>query len=116
MLMDWNIVLQAAGALGGIAVLTLPWQIRKMKADTGKTSADSAAVLTENALKMLEPAKQEMGWLEDRLNAARSRVTDLEEALKESQAEVQDLRNQVTAMTKEVIELRTENLTLKGMR
>lgn len=115
--MDWNIVLQGAGILGGAAVLTLPWQIRKMKADTGKTTADSAAVLTANALKMLEmlePAQQEIDRLELRLKSANDRVDILDGALKESQAEVQDLRNQVTAMTKEVIELRAENSSLRG--
>lgn len=94
--------------------LVLPWQIRKAKAETSKTSADTAAVLTEKALKMLEPAEQQVSWLEGRLEAASVRVKNLEEALLHSQAEVQDLRNQVTAMTKEVIELRAENTTLKG--
>jgi septal ring factor EnvC (AmiA/AmiB activator) len=94
-----------------VAVLTLPWQIKKLKADTGKTSADSAAVLTEKALKMLEmlePAQQEVDRLEARLKAANERVERLEGALKESQAEVQELRNKVAAMTKEVTELRAE--------
>jgi chromosome segregation ATPase len=88
-----------------------------MKADTGKTTADSAAVLTANALKMLEmmePAQQEIDRLEARLKAANERVDRLDSALRESQAEVQDLRNQVTAMTKEVIELRAENKRLQG--
>lgn len=113
--MNWDIVLRIAGVLGGLAVLiVLPWQIRKMKAETGKTSADAAAVLMEKALNMLEPAQQEIDRLEFRLQAANVRVASLEDALKESQAEVQSLRNQVTAMTKEVIELRTENTTLRG--
>jgi chromosome segregation ATPase len=94
------------------------------KAGTGKTTADSAAVLTENALKMLEmlePAQQEIDRLEARLKSANLRANDLEAALKSSQgrvneleAEVQLLRNQVTVMTKEVTDLRVENSTLRG--
>jgi septal ring factor EnvC (AmiA/AmiB activator) len=97
--------------------VVLPWQIRKSKAETGKVSADAAAVLTEKALKMLdmlEPAQQEVDRLEARLKAANDRANQLELDLQKSQAEVQDLRNQVTAMTKEVIELRAENSSLKG--
>lgn len=97
--------------------MVLPWQIRKSKAETGKVSADAAAVLTEKALKMLdmlEPAQQEVDRLEARLKAANDRANQLELDLQKSQAEVQDLRNQVTAMTKEVIELRAENSSLKG--
>lgn len=127
--MNWDIVLRLAGGLGGLAVLiVLPWQIWKMKAETkagtGKTTADSAAVLTENALKMLEmlePAQQEIDRLEARLKSANLRANDLEAALKSSQgrvneleAEVQLLRNQVTVMTKEVTDLRVENSTLRG--
>jgi peptidoglycan hydrolase CwlO-like protein len=80
--------------------VVLPWQIRKSKAETGKVSADAAAVLTER--------------LEARLKAANDRANQLELDLQKSQAEVQDLRNQVSAMTKEVIELRAENSSLKG--
>jgi septal ring factor EnvC (AmiA/AmiB activator) len=119
--MNWDIVLRIAGILGGLAVaslpVVLPWQIRKSKAETGKVSADAAAVLTEKALKMLdmlEPAQQEVDRLEARLKAANDRANQLELDLQKSQAEVQDLRNQVTAMTKEVIELRAENSSLKG--
>lgn len=120
--MDWKIVLQVVSALGGVTVLTalvfIPWQIRKLKAETGKTTADGAAVLTANALKMLEmlePAQQEIDRLEARLQLANGRLDAVNAALRESQAEVQDLRNQVTAMTKEVIQLRDENSTLKGV-
>lgn len=114
----WPLVLQVAGGLGGItaivALFLLPSQIRKIRSETGKTSADAAAVLTENALKMLEPAQQEINRLEARLKSANDRVTSLEAGLLASQSEVQDLRNQVTGMTKEVMELRAENSTLKG--
>lgn len=119
--MNWQTVLGVVSALGGLtalgALIFLPWQIKKMKADTGKTTADGAAVLTTNALKMLEmlePAQQEIDRLEARLVSANGRAERLDAALRESQAEVQDLRNQVTAMTKEVLELRAENSTLKG--
>lgn len=85
-----------------------------MRADTSKTSADAAAVLTENALKMLEPARAEIDALEVRLKSARERVSNLEEALKVSQAEVQELRNQVGAMSKELTEQREINERLQG--
>lgn len=112
--MNWDIILRVAGVLGGLAVLVLPWQIRKVKAETRKTSADAAAILTEHALKMLEPAQAQAKDLFDQLKATRARVRRLEEDLKASQAEVQDLRTQVAAMTKEVVELRAENDVLRG--
>jgi chromosome segregation ATPase len=105
--MNWGLVLQAGGVIGGLVVLIgLPWQIRKVKAETRKTSVDAAEVLIKNALVMLEPASGEIGRLEARLKAASERVASLE-------AEVQGLRNQVGAMTKEIIELRDENGRLR---
>lgn len=123
--MNWPLVLQVAGGLGGVTALValflLPSQIRKVRSDAGKVDAEAAQVLTDNALKLLAPARQEIDELEKRLRSANQRANDLESALKSSQgrvseleSEVQQLRNQVGVMTKEVTDLRADNEALRG--
>lgn len=51
--MNWELVLKIAGILGGLAVavlpVLLPWQIRKIRAETGKTDAEAAQILTASS-------------------------------------------------------------------
>jgi peptidoglycan hydrolase CwlO-like protein len=108
--MNWASVLQIASGLGGLTVLlaivSLPWTLKKLRSDTRKTDAEGVKFLTESAVAFLAPARAEIGELEKSLKAAKVRVNELE-------AEVQQLRNQVGEMSKELTELKHENHRLR---
>jgi septal ring factor EnvC (AmiA/AmiB activator) len=118
--MNWAGILQVASGLGGltvvIAILSLPWTLKKIRSDTRKTDADAAKVLSESAIAFLAPARAEIGELERRLRSANQRVNSLEEALRKSEQEVATLRTQVGQMTKDMTELRDENERLRDQK
>lgn len=109
--MNWGGILQLASGLGGLTVLlaivSLPWTLKKLRSDTKKTDADAAKVMTESAMAFLAPARAEIGELEKSLKAAKARVNELE-------SEVQQLRTQVSQMSKELTELKDENHQLRS--
>lgn len=108
--MDWGVVVQIVltlGGLGGItALLMVPGQLKKLKADTQVSEVDAAAKLSAAAVAMLSPASEELARLQIRLTSALTHAGLLEEQLKSSQVEIQTLRNQVTVMSKELDQLR----------
>ena len=117
--MDWGVAVQVVLALGGlgglVAIIMIPGQLKKLRADTEKTKADTevaeveaAAKLSAAAVAMLSPAHEELTRLQIRLTEALTHAGLLENQLRASQAEVAELRNQLTVMSKELVELRNE--------
>lgn len=103
--MDWKIVIAVIGIVvgaGGITGLVLiPSQKRKFQSEGHLTEADAATRLSDAALKLLEPARQEIDRLNNRLTRAEERVEQLTNSLTAAQAEVSELRTQVSRATKD---------------
>lgn len=55
--MNWPAILSTASALGGltvlIAVVTLPWSLKKLRSETKKTDADTVQVITDASGKVV---------------------------------------------------------------
>lgn len=83
-------------------VLRVRAQNRKDQAETGKTDVDASSVITEAALSLLDPFKQEVAEL-------RNQVSDLSTRLSQSQNKANSLDRQVRGLVAEVTELRDEN-------
>jgi predicted nucleic acid-binding Zn-ribbon protein len=93
----------ACGGVGGfVAAFLYRYQRRKLNVDTERARVDSAQVLSESALALLEPYRRQIVDLEHDLDKARSQVRDLTGHLESAQAELQHLRNQVSVMSKEL--------------
>lgn len=103
--MDWKIVVAMAGILVGTSGITalflIPAQKRRIRSEGQLSEADAATKLSDAALKLLEPARQEIDRLNGRLTRAEERVHQLTEDLRSAQAEVADLRTQVFRATKD---------------
>jgi septal ring factor EnvC (AmiA/AmiB activator) len=109
--MNWSTVaswIPAIVSVSGIASLLLvPAWKRKIRGDGHVSEADAASRLSDAALKLLEPARQEIDRLNRRLAEAHREINKLE-------AEVHSARDQVGTITKELQASREEIIRLGG--
>lgn len=97
------------GGLGWLLkAFFIPAEKRKIHALAKISEADAAEKVSEIALKLLEPARQEIDRLNTRLATADTRLATAEDlvqkltaSLRSAQAEVSDLRNDIQRMTKD---------------
>lgn len=102
---------------GGVtALLQVPALKRKMRSEGHLTDADAEARLTETALTLLAPARQEVERLSQRLTNAEELVDRLTNDLRAAHAEVASLRGQVDLMSKDLEQARAENDRLRSPR
>lgn len=93
----------ALGGVGGVVAAVLyRHQRRQLAAQTDRARVDAAQVLTNAALTLLDPYRQQIRDLEQDLREAREQAHILSGQLTTALAELQDLRNQVSIMTKEL--------------
>lgn len=118
--MDWKIIAAIVGTLLGASgiggLLLIPSQKRKYRSEGQLTETDAATKLSDAALKLLEPARQEIDRLNNRLANAEQRVELLTEALRTAQAEVAELRSQVSRATKDHAAAIEEIQRLQGLQ
>lgn len=86
------VVVAVFGSGGGVALFTVRATIKKLKREASKADVDSAAVVSETALTLLEPMRIEI----DRL---KSQVTIQSDEITRLTGRVRDLSRQVDSMT-----------------
>lgn len=96
-------IVAGAGALTSIgALLKVGVERRKLAADVERAGVDSAKVLSETAVSLLQPSLDQITFLRNELVAAR--------------AESQAARNESEELRKEISELRAEMSTLRELQ
>jgi septal ring factor EnvC (AmiA/AmiB activator) len=110
------LVASGLGGGGVVALLKVPALKRKLRSESHLTDADAEAKLTETALTLLEPARQEVERLSQRLTNAETLVDRLTNDLRSAHAEVASLRGQVDLMSKDLEQAREENDRLRTPR
>lgn len=117
-------MLAGVGGLAGlVALLLVRASRRKLVAEGKKNEADAAKVLSETAVSLLAPAKEQIAQLQMELASAKAdakvlaeQLRDAKAGLENAQAEIQGLRNQVSEMSKDLAEQREINDQLRQAR
>lgn len=81
--MNWTSILNVASALGGmtvlIALVTLPWTLKKLRSDTKKTDADTMQVITDASGKVAENLSRQLDRMQARIDLLDQKLRDRDE-------------------------------------
>lgn len=69
----------------GVLIYRAKADKRRLTTETGKLSADAAAVISNSAVILLKPMQDAIADLEDRLHKANARVSELEQTIQRMQ-------------------------------
>lgn len=72
-----QLLLTALAPSGLATFLTALYMRRKIRADTGHVDADAVQILTNTSVSLLEPMKQQIGFLTEQLTKANQQITEL---------------------------------------
>ncbi|MDR6117282.1 gas vesicle protein [Aeromicrobium sp. SORGH_AS981] len=110
---DWfgNLLIGAVSASfgGGLATLILaPRQRRKLKAETDATDADAAKVITDTAMQLLNPLREQVAATQTQLEETQTQLDATRTQLDETQTELAGTRAEAAALTRELACIREE--------
>jgi uncharacterized coiled-coil DUF342 family protein len=92
-------IVAASGVLGTIAGLAkIGVERRKLKADVERVGVDSAKILSETAMSLLQPSIDQINYLRTELVAARSESKAAREESEELRKEIAELRNELSEL------------------
>lgn len=108
--MDVQTIVLLIGTIGGVVstamlVYNAKAQKKKLTNESGKISADAAAVISNSAVALLEPMRQQITDLEQRLSSANRRAGDLERQLNTTTKDLRHTTRQLNIAMDRVEEL-----------
>lgn len=115
MTIDWETAILLATTIGGLGTtIVLVYRARaeknKLTGETGKLSAETAAVISNSALLLLEPMRIEITSLEGRIKSATERADRLERHLAESTIALNETTRKLEVASKRIDELLQERV------
>lgn len=115
----WEIVAYVVGAIGGlggpiVGVLMIPAKIKKLTAQGSLTDAKTQDLLSDAAMDILKPAREEVERLSNRLRSAEDRADSLAAKFREALVELDQLRTDVRTLSRDLSTAHAENERLRG--
>lgn len=90
-----TVIVAVLGTGGGVALFTARATARKLRTEAAKTGADSAAVISDTALSLLEPMKVEIARLMGQVNCQADEITRLTGRVRELNHKVDSLTDRL---------------------
>lgn len=103
------------GGAGGIAALLIvPGQLRKLRGEGSMSEAEAESKISDAWLKLLKPAREEIGRLDTQLSRANEKLDRANFQIETLTSEVSSLRGQIFTMSKDLQASHDEVRQLRG--